>query len=172
MRLPQIEGMIRRRMLVNFRVDPDVIKKQLPEKFRPKLHQGSAIAGICLIRLEHIRPKGWPSFLGVSSENAAHRIAVLWDKDEEGVFIPRRDTNSTLNQWAGGRLFPGEHHPATFTVAKSSEEIRFEMKSRDGQVAVKVEARVADQLPASSGFANLAEASGFFEPGSLGYSVT
>src|SRR5207302_5907788 len=39
-------------------------------------------------------------------------------------------------------------------------------------VAVKVEARVADQLPASSGFANLAEASGFFEPGSLGYSVT
>jgi len=33
------------------------------------LVRGSAIAGICLIRLEEIRPKGMPSFVGVSSEN-------------------------------------------------------------------------------------------------------
>src|ERR1043166_2387439 len=101
MRLPQIHGIIRRRILVNFRIDPEVIQRQLPPKFVPKLHAGSAIAGICLIRLEQIRPTGLPSFLGLSSENAAHRIAVLWkneaDQMEEGVFIPRRDTNSRLN---------------------------------------------------------------------------
>ena len=56
MRLPTIEGIIRRRILVNFRVDPQVIQSVLPSRFRPKLHQGQAIAGICLIRLEHIRP--------------------------------------------------------------------------------------------------------------------
>ncbi|HEY2329337.1 MAG TPA: DUF2071 domain-containing protein [Verrucomicrobiae bacterium] len=77
MRLPKIHGIIRRRMLVNFRVDPEIIQRQLPKRFRPKLHNGFAIAGICLIRLEQIRPKYFPSFLGVSSENAAHRIAVL-----------------------------------------------------------------------------------------------
>jgi hypothetical protein len=74
------------------------MKRALPAPFRPKLHRGYAIAGICLIRLERIRPVVFPSFCGISSENAAHRMAVLWDEpsggSREGVFIPRRDTDS------------------------------------------------------------------------------
>ena len=176
MRLPEIQGVIRRRMLVNFRVEPEVIQRQLPGKFRPKLHAGSAIAGICLIRLEQIRPKGLPRMLGISSENAAHRIAVIWydetDQPREGVFIPRRDTNSRLNYLAGGRLFPGEHHPADFQIKTSLESINFAMKSKDGEVEVRLRAKAVKELPAGSSFATLTEASKFFEPGSLGYSVT
>jgi len=176
MKLPKIEGIIRRRILVNFRVAPEVMQKQLPRRFRPKLHAGKAIGGICLIRLEHIRPVGMPAFLGLSSENAAHRMAVLWEDDEgttrEGVFVPRRDTDSTLNQLAGGRVFPGEHHAAQFQVEASGERISLEMRSKDGEVAVHVRGCVASELPVASGFGTLAEASKFFEPGSLGYSVT
>jgi hypothetical protein len=176
LKLPRIQGVIRRRILVNFRVEPEIIQRQLPAKFRPKLHAGSAIAGICLIRLEHIRPINFPSLLGMSSENAAHRIAVLWENEEgrtvEGVFIPRRDTNSRLNHFAGGRLFPGEHHHATFRVETVREKIDFQMHSKDGQVAVELQATIANDLPASSRFGTLAAASGFFEPGSMGYSVT
>jgi hypothetical protein len=76
MRLPVIQGVIRRRILVNFRIDPGVMQAQLPPRFRPKLHQGHAIAGVCLIRLEAVRPRLVPQFLALSSENAAHRIAV------------------------------------------------------------------------------------------------
>src|SRR5213594_3852799 len=104
MRLPTIEGVIRRRILTNFRVEPSVMQLRLPPRFRPKLHNGFAVAGICLIRLEHIRPKLLPEIVGVSSENAAHRVAVLWDEDgetREGVFISRRDTNSQLNHLLG-----------------------------------------------------------------------
>jgi hypothetical protein len=46
----------------------------------------------------------------MSSENAAHRIAVDWDEagyHGTGVYIPRRDTPSRFNALAGGRLFPG-----------------------------------------------------------------
>jgi hypothetical protein len=172
MRLPKIQGVIRRRILVNYRVDPEIIQRLLPDKFRPKLHAGSAIAGICLIRLEQIRPAGWPAFLGISSENAAHRIAVRWDADQEGVFIPRRDTNSTLNHLAGGRLFPGEHNPAEFHVTSEAEAIDFKMKSKDGITAVEVKGNVAQGWNNQSKFANLDEASRFFQPGSMGYSVT
>ena len=176
MKLPRIQGIIRRRILVNFRVDPEVIQRQLPGKFRPKLHNGSAIAGICLIRLEQIRPNGLPSITGLSSENAAHRIAIKWEDDngetQEGVFIPRRDTDSILNHAAGGRLFPGEHHYANFRVTNSPDRIDFQMKSRDGNVAVQLQARVAKDLPGSSKFATVNDASDFFEPGSLGYSAT
>jgi Uncharacterized conserved protein (COG2071) len=176
MRLPSIHGVIRRRILVNFRVDPDVIQAQLPSRFRPKLQGESAIAGICLIRLEEIRPRFLPRALGISSENAAHRVAVNWDDDagvsREGVFIPRRDTGSYLNHLAGGRLFPGEHHRAFFDVQSDGSAIALHMRSDDGEVEVNVRGRVSETLPAGSSFPSLAEASRFFEPGALGYSAT
>jgi len=175
MRLPAVAGVIRRRLLLNFRVDPKVIARHLPAPFEPKLHKGFAVAGICLIRLEAIRPRGLPRGLGFSSENAAHRIAVKWqgrDGMQEGVFIPRRDSSSLINQIAGGRVFPGEHHAARFTVAESGESIALEMSATDGGAAVKVEATVAGELPPSSVFSSVREASEFFEPGSLGYSAT
>lgn len=175
MKLPVIQGVIRRRILANFRVDPKLMQLQLPARFRPKLHQGFAVAGICLIRLEHIRPRFVPESIGLNSENAAHRVAVLWDEGgetREGVFISRRDTNSQLNHLLGGRIFPGEHHQASFSVTESESEISLSVESTDGTVAVKLEGKTATALPATSIFSSLAEASSFFEGGSLGYSVT
>jgi len=175
MQLPTIAGVIRRRLLLNFRVDPQVIGRQLPAPFVPKLHGGYGIAGICLIRLEAIRPRGFPRALGLSSENAAHRIAVQWPGErglEEGVFIPRRDSNSLVNQLAGGRVFPGEHHAARFKVMEEGEAVSLEMLSVDGEASVRVTAAVAGSLPAGSVFSSVEEASRFFEPGSLGYSAT
>ena len=127
MRFPKVHGVIRRRLLVNFRVDPAVLQRQMPSPFRPKLHDGQAIAGVCLIRLEEIRPKRVPRALGLASENAAHRMAVVWDENgslREGVFIPRRDTGSLISHLAGGRVFPGEHHRATFDVEEAGDRIR------------------------------------------------
>jgi hypothetical protein len=123
-----------------------------------------------------MRPAGFPAFLGLSSENAAHRIAVVWNDPSgelmEGVFIPRRDTGSWLNHLGGGRIFPGEHHLATFHVMDDGARVDFSMESRDTVVSVRVRGVETDDLPASSCFVSLAEASHFFECGSLGYSVT
>ena len=175
MQLPKVHGVIGRRLLVNFRAEPGVVQRHLPSSFRPKLHEGYAVAGICLIRLEDIRPKRFPRMLGLSSENAAHRIAVLWDDDNgshEGVYIPRRDTGSLMNHLAGGRLFPGEHHRATFRVEDEDDRIALGMISADGRIRVDVAGRVAAELPTTSIFRTVAEASAFFEPGSVGYSAT
>jgi len=175
MRLPVIQGTIRRRILANFRIDPEVMKRELPSRFTPKLQNGCAVAGICLIRLEHVRPRAVPEIVGLSSENAAHRVAVTWDEDgetREGVFISRRDTNSQLNQLLGGRIFPGEHHRAVFSVEESESEISLRMKSEDGSVAVEIAGCVGSTLPVNSIFSSLEEASMFFEKGSIGYSVT
>lgn len=107
MQIPVIRGIIDRCILFNFRVEAHVLARQLPAPFRPKLVNGYGMAGVCLIRFRGIRPRFVPSFLGISSENAAHRIAVEWDHDGETkkvVFIPRRDTSSRLNTLVGGRL--------------------------------------------------------------------
>ncbi len=175
MKIPVLKGTIARRMLINFRADPGIIQAQLPAPFRPKLHNGQAIIGICLIRLENIRPSSCSLPVGFSSENAAHRIAVLWDDEngqtQEGVFIPRRDTGSQLNHFTGGRLVPGQHHLATFNVNVTPTKIDFEMNSRDGEVQVRVSGEIGADLPPTSCFNSLTEASSFFEGGSLGFSV-
>ena len=162
-------------MLVNFRVSPEVLARHCPAPFRPQTVNGYAMAGICLIRLKNIRPKWMPSFIGLSSENAAHRFAVEWDSEagiKTGVFIPRRDTSSRINSIAGGRLFPGFHHRAIFNIEESGDEYRLAMTSVDRSTKLVVEASIAEQLPSASIFSSASECSSFFENGSLGYSPT
>jgi len=174
MKLPRVQGLIDRRILANYRVAPDVLARLLPAPFRPKLANGYGVAGICLIRLKHIRPRGLPAFVGIGSENAAHRIAVEWEDDHgaprEGVYIPRRDTSSRLNVLAGGRLFAGVHHHARFDVAERDGHYHIAIRSDDGATRVRLEAHTADALPPGSVFADVDAASSFFRAGSLGYS--
>jgi len=168
-----IRGIIDRRILINFRVDPRALQEILPPPFQPKLVAGFGIAGICLIRLKRVRPGFLPARVGAGSENAAHRIAVTWsngDARHNGVFIPRRDTNSRLNTLLGGRLFPGVHHHATFEVEEDARSLNVSMVSDDGQATLAVQASLTDALPTESLFKSVSEASRFFEEGSVGYS--
>ena len=144
--IPTLEGTIDRRLLVNYRVDPDYLQRLLPAPFRPKRIHGMGIAGICLIRLKELRPRALPAALGLTSENAAHRIAVEWEEQgeyREGVYIPRRDTSSRFTALIGGRLFPGVHHHARFQVREADEAFRVHMASDDGQTRVTVAAHLA-----------------------------
>src|SRR5687767_12794315 len=114
MLISALQGVVRRRILVNFRVDPTVMQRHVPRPFELQLVDGWATAGICLLRLEHLRPAHLPAKIGVSSENAAHRVAVSWSDDAgrvcSGVYIPRRDTASAVNAFIGWLLFSCDHH--------------------------------------------------------------
>ena len=54
MKIPEIKGKVDRRILINYQVDKDALENYL------------WIAGICLIRLKEIRPKGLPKQIGIS----------------------------------------------------------------------------------------------------------
>ena len=172
MSIPTIKGIIDRRMLVNFTVDLDVARAIVPAPFTPKAFNGKAIAGICLIRLKQVRPKGLPAFVGINSENGAHRIAVEWRENgqlKEGVYIPRRDTSSTFNALVGGRVFPGKHYHAQFDVKEEADDYHVAFKSSDATM-ISVDAKLAQSLAANSIFKDLQEASAFFKAGATGYS--
>jgi hypothetical protein len=173
--LPDVEGVIDRRLLINFRVDPDIAGRVVPPPFRVNISKGSAIAGICLIRLTELRPRGVPRRLGITTESAAHRLAVEWETDNtsgHGVYIPRRDTDSRLSVLLGGRVFPGEHHRARFQVHEGDGRFEIEMHSADETNCVAVRASEALGLPHASLFRDVEEASEFFRHDTLGYSHT
>jgi len=172
MKIPTIHGYIDRRILINFTADPKTVEKIVSFPFRPKIYKGKAVVGICLIRLKNIKPKGLPSFMGLHSENGAHRIAVEWDENGEtktGVYIPRRDTSLKFNTLIGGRLFPGRHYHAKFNVKEGSGNYHIDFISSDGTETL-IDAIETTTFSNQSIFENLDNASAFFRSGSLGYS--
>jgi hypothetical protein len=173
--LDKIHGVISRRVLLNYRIDPDVLQRALPAPFRPKLYRGYGIGGVCMIRFKELRPSFLPPWLGMRSENAAHRIAVEWDEDgeqREGVFIPRRDTNSWFNKALGGRVFPGIFSRSRFEVDEAGGRVAVRIVRNDGGEEVAFAGRPAERLSATSLFPSLDEAAGFFSLGATGYSAT
>ena len=148
------------------------MQRHLPPPFRPKLHAGYAVAGICLIGLDVIRPRHIPAMFGLKSENAAHRVAVEWDDVEgvhAGVYINRRDTGSILNQIAGGRLFPGEHHRAEFRIADDIWRVSLQMASAEGDTQIEVVGQAAGMnFLDHRSFNRSKQRWPFFESGGLG----
>ncbi len=164
---------LERRILINYRLDPQIAAALIPEPFRPLIVAGHAVAGICLIRLSAIRPAGAPAVVRRPTENAAHRFAVRWDTaagPAAGVWIPRRDTNSARVALAAGRLFPGWHHRARIEVAEEGTRYSVAVASEDDEVTIRVTGEVSEQVPAGSVFAGLGAASRFFGCAPVGYS--
>jgi len=117
---------IERRLLVNYRIEPEFVARLLPRPFRPQLVSGLAVGGVCFIRLGGLRAGHLPRVPRLVSENAAHRFAVEWDDangTQAGVYVPRRDTNSRITAAAGGKVFPGSYRLARFEVDEPGGQV-------------------------------------------------
>ncbi|MFD1737574.1 DUF2071 domain-containing protein [Bacillus salitolerans] len=176
MQFKTMNGIIKRRLLINYQLDPKIAVNLLPKPFSPKLIKGKAIIGVCLIRLEKVRPSLMSSIpFGISSENAAHRMAVEWveeDTIKEGVYIFRRDTNSKINTVVGGRFFPGIHNYANIKVSELNERVEFSLASQDKEVEIYISGSQSEEMDQMSVFTSINEISDFFKSGSDGYSPT
>lgn len=175
MLLDTVHGVIDRRILLNYRLDPTTLERVLPPPFRPKLYRGHGIGGVCMIRFRGLRPRLVPERLGMGSENAAHRFAVEWEQDGEpmeGVFIPRRDTNSWFNKSFGGRVFPGIFQRSQFVAREAGTNVSLRVVRDDGGTELSFSGRGAQELPPTSLFPSVQEAAGFFSLGATGYSAT
>ncbi|HKF76686.1 MAG TPA: hypothetical protein VKF59_11135 [Candidatus Dormibacteraeota bacterium] len=171
--MASVVGRIERRLLINFRVDAGVLGRYVPPPFRPRLVAGVGMGGVCLIGISALRPPRTPVWIGVRSENMAHRFAVEWGDGgvrRQGVYIPRRDTASTWMAWAGGRVFPGWHRLSAFDVSTQGRRLTIAVRGAGGGADVDVVGQVASDFPGSSVFPSLEDASSFFRSGSAGYS--
>jgi hypothetical protein len=170
---PVIKAVMVRRLLVNYRVHPAAAALMVPPPFQPQRIRGWALAGICLIELKQVRPAGLPGWMGLHSIHAAHRIAVTWTeagRERTGVYVPLRHTNSRLSALAGGRWFPGVHHPMNVVHWNGSESFQVELRDRRQDLLVKLRGGPTRGWPAQSLFGSLPEASEFFRNGSCGWS--
>ncbi|MBV9086619.1 MAG: DUF2071 domain-containing protein [Acidobacteriaceae bacterium] len=173
--LPVLEGIIARRVLVNYRADPAIVQKLLPPPLEVEQRNGRAIVGICLIRLESLRPRGIPRAMGTSSENMAHRVAIRYPTRtglQPGVFIWRRDTDQCLMELLGGRAFPGVHVRADFHIEQDDQRLRMRVITKDAGADVALQVGYSKDWKSTASFPTFAEASAFFEKGDCGFSCS
>ena len=159
MRIIPVRGVIERRLLVIYRLDPDVAKGLLPAPFRTRLTSGYAVAGIALAHLGRLRPAGLPPVTGLSRESATHGIAVEWESPRSlhtGVFVVHRDSAGTV---------PGRHfrRAPMFTVEERTDGLRVAYSSRDRAVQVDVDVSLATALEGSALFRDVRAAARFLE---------
>jgi hypothetical protein len=172
---PTLEGIIARRILLNLRADPSVVRPLVPPSLELVTQHGNAIVGVCLIRLEQLRAKGVPAVIGVSSENMAHRVAIRFPTKngmKDGVFIWRRETDQTMVTLLGGRLFPGVHFSAEFNVEETDDAISMSVKTKNAEADVVLRATKTQTWKPSSAFESFDEMSDFFRRGDCGFSCS
>jgi hypothetical protein len=173
--LPALEGVIRRRVLLNFRVAPEIVAPLIPDPLEVLTHGEAAIVGICLIGMERLRPKGVPGWFGVASENMAHRIAIRYPTGtgmSDGVFIWRRDTDQCLVSLLGGRLFPGVHQRAAFTIEDDDKDVSICVRTQDRLADVRFDASHETEWCSHSVFSTFDDAVTFFRRGDCGFSCS
>ena len=159
MKITPAHGVIERRLLVNYRLDPDVAKKLLPAPLQPRLVGGYAVAGIALAHLGRLRPAGLPAVAGLSRETAMHGIAVEWERSPSlhtGVFVLHRDS---VGVGPGRRL----RRPPCFTVDDRTDGLRIAYTSRDRTVRVDVDVSLAAGLAGSALFRDVRAATRFLD---------
>lgn len=168
-RLPALTGVIRRRVLVNFRVDPRYVEPLLPPWMRPQL--------VGARHRRHLPDQaGGPPPPAESSHHrhalrerrAPHRGRMGLQCWPPHWRVPRRDSDSRFNTLVGGRPFPGVHHHAEFVVTEDGDRVAVAMRSRDGRACVSVRGCLCADFPADSAFPDLEHASAFFRCGALG----
>jgi hypothetical protein len=162
---------VQHRMLINYRVDPVVARSLVPTGMRPQLVDGSAVAGICHIQQNQLRPAWLKLPIGLAAESSAHRIAVEWDDatgTHSGVYVAERHSSSPLVRLAGGRLVPGVQKRARFRSSTGGDLIHLELASPATQVTADVE--LTDDFHSELWGDDLHAASEFSRCASIGWS--
>jgi len=170
-RMPRFTSTVQHRMLINYRVDPVVARSLVPAGMRPQLVDGSAVAGICHIQQNQLRPAWLKLPVGLRAESSAHRIAVEWDDatgTHSGVYVAERHSSSPLVRLAGGRLVPGVQKRARFRSSVGGDLIHLELDSPATKVSADVE--LTDEFRSELWRDDLHAASEFFRCGSVGWS--
>ena len=124
-------GVVERRLLVNYRVELDVLDTVLTDPLRGREvgDTGKGVGSVCITRVEDTRPGFLPESLGVTVEMATHRVyARVEDGGDHCVYVPWRGVSSRFHALVLSSLLPTDFDSADFLT-----------EDRDGARQVRVD---------------------------------
>ena len=71
--------------LVNFQVDPDVMRRLLPAGIEPDLYGGKAWLSIVIAEMERMRPAFLPALFGITYDQVVYRAVVRHGSERASI---------------------------------------------------------------------------------------
>jgi uncharacterized protein YqjF (DUF2071 family) len=151
----------RRCLLVNFAVDPDVLRSALPPAIEPDLHDGEAYLSVVAAELDRMRPAFLPRAAGITYNQIVYR-AVVRCGDERGVHFLRSDADNGVMCALGNALSFFRFHRSAIAFHSHEGVLDLDVATTsDVPAGIRATYTVADartRLPDASAFGDLAQA--------------
>jgi uncharacterized protein YqjF (DUF2071 family) len=148
-------------VLVNFAIDPAVMRALLPAPIEPAIHHGAAHLSIVIARMDRMRPVFVPRRLGITYDQVVYRVVVR-HRGEPGVFFLRSDANNRLMCLAGDALTFFRFHHADIEYRADGEILHVDVRpppNHRADIRASYDLRgTTDTMPRTSSFPSLAEA--------------
>jgi len=150
--------------LVNFQVDPDVMRRLLPAGIEPDLYGGKAWLSIVIAEMERMRPAFLSALFGITYDQVVYR-AVVRHGSERGVCFLRSDADNRLMSLAGDWLTFFRFHYSPMRFRREGHLVPFDLTAAPSERA-DIHATydlssASRQMPSGSAFAELARAQPF-----------
>lgn len=149
--------------LVNFAVDPDALRRALPQPLEPDLYAGKAWLSIVIADMVSMRPAFLPPCCGANYTQVVYRAVVRAGR-ERGVFFVRSDADDRFMCLAGNLLTRFRFHPADVRWTRRPDSVSFELASGADRAGIQSSFRIAtgsSRTPPSSAFHQLGDARDF-----------
>jgi hypothetical protein len=134
---PSVSSRLKERFLFNFRVSSDVIENRLPVNWlRPRVVNGWGIVSFCILKLEHVVLRPFPSLLGLSTISCAYRCSVIDASDKRptpSVYIPSRSTDLAIASYLGPAIFSGAMPVIRTQILHKQDFVDIEAHYLDGR---------------------------------------
>lgn len=165
-RLAQATGILEDTVLLNFRTDPNVLKRLLPAPFVPRLVDGYGLVGILMFKMRDLACETNMGLPSPPSDHVLYRVAVSWQqgtRTHHGMYLLRHEVNTRLPVRQRKRgLFPVAAQPVRWHKAPEAGKFEWSLQTRN-RTRLKVQARLAAYFPPGSVFDSLDQASVFFQ---------
>lgn len=163
-----VEAFFERSMVLTFAVPKEQLASFIPECLELDTFQDKwAFIAVAMVQTKHLRPKGFPAWLGNDFFLTGYRIFVRYNtnagKRLRGLYILKSETDKKKMEWLGN-LFTQYRYTYTDIEQLSEGNLRI-IRSKKSQFEVVFEQADADiKLPEHSPFADWKEARRFAGP--------
>lgn len=155
-----VETTFRRCLLVNFALDPAVLRQALPEHIEPDEYRDRAFVSVVIAQMDKLRPLGVPKILGFTYNQIVYR-AVVRCHGERGIHFLRSDADSRLMCFIGNLITILKFNHAEIDVSEEQGQVRVDVTTANTDADIHASydlAHTTKRMPPSSLFPSLPEA--------------
>lgn len=150
--------------LVNFAVEPEVMRGLLPRGSEPDVYGGKAWLSIVIAEMDRMRPAFLPALFGITYDQIVYR-AVVRSRGERGVYFLRSDADNFLMSLAGDWLTFFRFHYSPIRLQRAGRLVHCDLTAPPAERAdihASYDLDTASRtMPGASAFRGLEEAQQF-----------